>query len=505
MMDNGGDYVHILKGEGTKECPYIIKTAEDLASVELYSADPSIDNFNRLPYFYQDNDIDLGDYGDWKPIRLRGNYNGNGHKIKNMKIRKAYGGLLIKCAGLFSEIELGVIKKVVLENIDIKISMEKSKTPMLYYVGGLCGAINRTDFIYPTKVSNCYIDGEITVLNPYGITNLGSAGGLIGNAGYGNVTYNCIADLNVFASALSVGGLIGLQTSLEYTTHCCSYGDVTSIDAGTSWSTGGLIGKIRHIDFPDSILSGAQIEYCFSTGNVKSSYGDTGGLIGKTPRTELKDFYIKNCYSIGKTVNERVTSLGGLVGLGNVHIKNCYVSGDIQFHDYFNDHNPAVSTGGIIGEIIDYNLENKISNPDLFVNSIRLGGTMTFYNDKKSNKITGFGDIHGTVGTRRHPTKHKDVYCTDDFSFHNIEHFYPTYEGDELNAEEYITTTMAKRKSFYEGLGWEFSEKKWKYDGGYPYIDIKLDLKKEDYDFSNFQKIYNTKSNALSEIEIVKY
>jgi len=211
-------------------------------------------------------DIDLSDYSSgkgWTPIgnswtnSLKGTFNGNGHKVTNLKINSNNTGQGL--FGLFS----GVVKNIGVENVDINGGK---------CLGGIIGASASG-----STIDNCYATGKITLT-----TGSESVGGIVG---WGDSIKNSWADVDITASSSKyVGGIAGgLRQQVE---NSYSLGDIVG-----SNNVGGVVGYNG---------SSLQIYNSYSTGNIKGN-SSTGGVSGSS--------YIPlvNSFSTGT-----VTGSGGL-------------------------------------------------------------------------------------------------------------------------------------------------------------------------------------------------
>ena len=95
-------------GDGSKDNPYVIKTANQLAFMAKEVA--STDNTSKGKYYVLDADIDLGAHY-WNPIgvdspgnrRFYGKFDGKGHTVKNLKVQWIISGWTT--AGLFGRVQ----------------------------------------------------------------------------------------------------------------------------------------------------------------------------------------------------------------------------------------------------------------------------------------------------------------------------------------------------------------------------------------------------------------
>lgn len=226
-------------------------------------------------------DIDLSAYSNWKPIgnsntSFEGNFNGNGHKIKNLTINRPTEYFVGLFGYTYSDSK---IENVGLENVSVKGSS---------YVGGLAG---RT----LGDVSNCYVTGLVTGEN-------NSTGGLIGEINNyiyqsTNVIENCYAEVSVKGGGNAVGGFAGDT----------SHGPPSTNLIKNCYSTGNVEGQVRVGGFIGDCLD--PLENCYATGDV---LGDTyvGGFLGGRYNSTLN---INNCMSKGNVTGNKF--VGGFIGV----------------------------------------------------------------------------------------------------------------------------------------------------------------------------------------------
>lgn len=106
-------------GSGTESDPYQIATAGQLDAVR-YHLEAGV-------YFKLTAEIDLSGYSNWQPIGhvdpdygnsdyyFKGNIDGNGFKIKNLKINETYKDTV----GLFGVAYYSVLNNMALENVNV--------------------------------------------------------------------------------------------------------------------------------------------------------------------------------------------------------------------------------------------------------------------------------------------------------------------------------------------------------------------------------------------------
>ncbi|OKP94360.1 S-layer homology domain-containing protein [Paenibacillus sp. P46E] len=239
-------------GTGSASDPYQIATADQLNEVRNH-LDPGL-------YFKLIADIDLSSYANWMPIGVeiytanssggftfRGNMDGNGYKITNLKIDQP---VVVTEVGLFGR-SSGNITNMILEDIEVKGTNSLAS-------GGLL-SVN-----YGT-ISNTYVTGRIV--------NGINSGGLV-NENYGTIS-NSYALVSV-AGAGTIGGLVGNNNSSGSISNSYATGSVAG--AGI---TGGLVGR-----------NDGTIINSYATGNVSGTRNYLmGGLVGYSSNLSGSNFY----------------------------------------------------------------------------------------------------------------------------------------------------------------------------------------------------------------------
>ena len=266
-------------GDGSKEDPYRIANAGQLR----------LGARHMKKHFIMIKDIDLRGVDNFNfigtgPARFEGVFDGNGKKIKNLKIRrKSLSGI-----GFFGSIGVnGVVKNVGLEDIDIMVGVEGG------LVGGLVALNGGT-------IENSYVTGNVTG----GRTKVGGLAG--GNTG---TIKNSYATVSVEGND-DVGGLAGRNSGTIEKSYAT--GNVRGKE-----SVGGLVGLNS---------DEGTIENSYATGTVTGNE-KVGGLVGYSSRYGSREAIIQNSYATGRVKgNEKV---GGLAGAneGRIIGKNYWKAG----------------------------------------------------------------------------------------------------------------------------------------------------------------------------------
>ena len=223
------------------------------------------------------------------------------------------------------------------------------------------------------------------------VTGGDNVGGLVGQNDGGAIS-DCYATVAANGSRY-VGGLVGWNRGGTIS-DCYATGDVT----GTSWNTGGLVGRNDR---------GGTISDCYASGSVN---GDdwVGGLVGYN-RGERELATITACYATG-TVTGSSEKVGGLVGEHNGGtISACYVTGNASGTN---------EVGGLVGDnkgtisacYATGNATGTVNNVGGLVGSSE-GPISACY---ATGAASGSGFVGGLVGGNAHTTS--ACYATGDAS-----------------------------------------------------------------------------------------
>ena len=322
---------------------YLIKDKAQLEHLaELVNKGKSTTNVT----FILGEDIDLegeewtpiGDYSTNTSYVFRGTFDGNGHKISNLKIDNPTADY----QGLFGYTSGAEIKNISLEggqvegnsrvgflvgasgNSTISNSYSTgSVTGQGYNTGGLVGVSNDN-----STITNSYSTASVTGQGDY-------TGGLVGY-NYSNSTIsNCYSIGNVTGQGNHTGGLVGLNSTNSTIKNSYATGDVT----GQGNFIGGLVGMNN---------SSSTITCSYAIGDVIGQTDNTGGLVGYN-----NSGIITNSYATGD-VSGQGNCVGGLVASNNNSstITNCYALGVVTGQRFF--------VGGLVGGIISPDVNMQI-------------------------------------------------------------------------------------------------------------------------------------------------
>lgn len=299
-------------------CEYtLISTAEDLKKIELDGK-----------YLLLE-DIDLGG-AEWTPVGtddapFTGEFNGNGHTVKNYKITvyREYIGFFGAISGYAKIYGLGVEEF----NIDV------SGSSVGLMAGGLIGCSTGESI----HIESCHASGEMNITASVGDDdnngyNSAYVGGLIGYTQGSASVYYCYSDVEISANtdkyaALFIGGLSGHYHDWRIS-ECYSSSNVSAITTDTAIYIGGLLGS----------SSGAQqhkIQNCYTTGSVYalSNSGDinAGGVVGRGAAL----YCYSTCPVNASSVSGEVLA-GGIVGGTSTFltVSNCLATGRVISSGY---------------------------------------------------------------------------------------------------------------------------------------------------------------------------
>ena len=241
-------------GAGTKEKPYLMRTAEDLQSLATLVL-PVTSADAEPTYVKLWNDIDLAGV-DWKPINTDGakkiDFDGNGKTISNL-------GSVGAMASFFGVV-FGNVYNVTFKDANI-VSDDNGGV-----LGAACGFTGAAATISNVHCVNCNVLGKKN-----------GVGGFVGQMNVGQIT-RCSFDGLVSGTGNYVGGIVGYFNKGDAydkakVDNCITTGQVIEdggIDAGHQ-RYGGIAGGING--------QHQFVEYCISTAEVISGTG-TAGIVG---------------------------------------------------------------------------------------------------------------------------------------------------------------------------------------------------------------------------------
>lgn len=315
-------------GEGTKEDPYRISTAEELQllSQGVQPWNPQCREYQSAHYRLEE-DIVLNDDADfenwesnppenlWTPIyTISGSFDGNGRTIRGLYCK---GG---EDCGLFKTID-GDVYDLTLENAFIDGRQETKAG------GTLAAAISGT-------VANCKSSG--TVLG--GESETSAFGGMVGT-NYGTMT-DCTFEGRLFSTGSTLGGVAGQGGNFL---NCHVHGQIVCEEEDSAHA-GGIVGSFS------AFMKDCSIENCTFSGEILSS-GVGGGIasIGGASDKEGCKALIRNCTNLGTVT--AATDAGGILG----YSLQCAPGCEIRLEDCKNQgavtslNTALYASGGILG------------------------------------------------------------------------------------------------------------------------------------------------------------
>ena len=285
-------------GSGTKDDPYKIKTAEQLAKLaaDINSGIGDKEYTHSGEYFILTENIDLSAHR-WVPIgyyvineghQFSAYFNGNNKKITGLYVKEERDDY---SAGLF-----GAVGGITIENVIIENGYVEANGQAGILVGNATQAYGcNKQFI------NCTVSG--TVKNSSSTEDGRQSGGLVGYNSYGSYE-NCTADVTVIGGG-KTGGFAGEDFAGTYK-NCIAKGKVSG-----AWSVGGFAGVL---------FSETTVEKCASYGNVVAKDWNVGGFAGYIE----ENVKVNNCVSFGNVTSAVVgwaPKIGGFAGTVNNNSK----------------------------------------------------------------------------------------------------------------------------------------------------------------------------------------
>lgn len=368
---NGTDAVP-FEGAGSISDPFLISSAEELASLAYY-----VNNYRyfETDYYFSDYyianykmiaDIDLNNV-PWMPIGIyespfSGNFDGNGYKIKNLNIVNLYDGGLSLC-GLFGLLT-GSVKNVRIES-GISATDEYFLTAgaIAGMLGGgsITGCYNKSDILCPAVycmgglVGNVY-SGDIT--NSYNAGNVSGkySGGLIGwidtdGYDYGKGNAPTVKSFGTLYNTGDVCGEIagGIAGSAPYTVfvNCINTGKISAPEQTDGVLTRYIGGIAGMLNFNTSSYyetdENAGLIGCRNTGIIDGGNADySGALAGllMSDDSSGKTLFEKNIYKAQagvKAFGYPLSMTPGIIGTAAKESNDNIFEGDFDFdnEDYF--------------------------------------------------------------------------------------------------------------------------------------------------------------------------
>ena len=278
------------------------------------------------------NDIDLAKWGNWEPIGsddenpFEGEFDGNGHVIKNMTINIDSEDEVY--AGLFGYV------RATIRNTGMTGSKITATSSDDVYAGGIAGYSS-------SSISNCYNTSSVNAISSEEATaRYAYVGGIVGHISSGTID-NCYntgavsSTSNASFTHTHVGGIAGRHSFAEVS-NCYNAGVVTILSTSSDAYAGGILGY----------GSSSSIKNSHNTGEVKATCYNShvGGIAGATAGDT-----ISNCYNTAKVIidaeslRKPYAYVGGITGHSSSELNNCYNIGEVSAKAH------SINAGGIAG------------------------------------------------------------------------------------------------------------------------------------------------------------
>lgn len=414
-----------LKGAGTSSNPYQIGSVADLQAFMNMAANSEC----GYVYFKQTADIDLGGVDVTNAIpAFGGNYDGNGHTLKGIKIETNAG----TAAAYYYQ---GMINTLTSTGNIKNLTIDGNATLKSYYAGPLCGqvygtldnvtskvTVNNTQYYAGgiigvadagSKISNCVYDGKFTIENQY-------VGGITGASRRATLT-NCGFTGEFIPTATAknyVGGIIGLANPSDVIS-CYNKGTMPNDSLGAF--RGGIIAYANVAAAATSFYGTYNIKNCVNYANL---YGkNLGGIIANqsvsVANTATNYIYrsytnVDSCVNYGNIHVTATTASGGILGQHShsTKVTNCFNYGKISGYKSMNvggivggNNNAATdSTRSLIADCVNYgdftlSLDNQTTNYYNGGIAGNLGANTTIKNCSNFGNIKSWYEHGGIVGT----------------------------------------------------------------------------------------------------------
>ncbi len=361
---NGSTEQSFKYGNGTKENPYIIASAAQLAGLAKTINEASQDNTQfDGKYFKLATNIDLNNI-PWTSIGtetnpFKGSFDGGGFEITNMKVDDSLNSSNL---GLFGVVD-SKDGEIIFNNIKlINALIELSPENRVNTIGGIVAKIENNINV---EITNCTIlNLEIYAYNYNEDLVNTHVGGLVGFSKNNEKTLfkNNNININIYTDFNYVGGIAGYIEGEDIKIESCK--NIGNIK-GTNY-VGGLVGLFISDNF--------EMNNCNNNGNldVNPIYGNisfaVGGLIGSgersNPNESQSSITISKSYNFGKINTANSKFVGGLIGYSFSNIYFCSNFGDIYSEvNIYTTEDEVFNLGGIAGinngKILQCSLESK--------------------------------------------------------------------------------------------------------------------------------------------------
>lgn len=312
--DAGGVFA---SGTGTKEDPFLIKTADQLAA---FSASVNGGEKYEGQYVRLESDLDIIDR-QWTPIggevEFCGHFDGSGYAISGLTIGTAKEPADLEYVGLFGAIgPNSSIRNLGVANVSIVNKLnDVDNRPM---VGALLGSLGKG-----AVVDACWATGAVA--SDAKTDQYSYIGGLVGATELNSLICNSWTDVYILGYGYSdnfVGGIVGQVSNKSAVINCATFGEVKDYGNTSSMAaTGGVVGACYGTTYA-----------CYAMGDVyqdSMDYGDgevgVANVVGNTP-WEIAAY---NCYY--NTDAKLACNSGELEPRGVGFDVNSYCLGDNEY------------------------------------------------------------------------------------------------------------------------------------------------------------------------------
>ena len=438
-------------GSGTKDDPYRIFNADQLNQVRNFAGKTDV-------YFSLEADIDMTQWiaennpsQGWQPIGkdsgFRGNFNGNGHIISNLWIKRPSTDYI----GLFGKID---------DNAEIlNLKLENAEYVGNDYVGGIVGYCYNAN-----SITSCEFNGKIS-----GNDYIGGIIGYIDNNGDHDFE---VSDCNSYCHINGrdyIGGICGYnynrvhggENYRVFISDCLSYSNIDGRDY-----IGGICGYAYSYSDRTYSNSNITISNCYSYNHINgNSYiGGVSGYNYTYGSGTHSSITISNCYSHNH-INGN-SNIGGVSGdnfnydsgnNGNITTSDCFTNGRIKGNE---------SIGGIVGYIEknkgSLDISKCYSNNSIIEGKNYVGG---IFGNSTANNI----QTSGNVSLNEVISSDNNLYrIGNKGGFDNNLAWVltqmllnsakqPIPDDSGANGTSTGLSTL-KLQATYEGLGWDFAD-----------------------------------------------
>ncbi len=273
-------------GAGTQEDPWLITSKEDLIALAVFLNSGKAESFDTEAagignchgyYFKQTADIDLTGV-TWEPIGysgsyyFAGNYDGDGHSIKNAISTGKVDPDGFATAGIFGWVAFGSVKNLHVKNANFVATGQNNYS----YVGGIAGVC------YGSSIINCSVVNSF--LESKRNNNNNCAGSIVGYS-TGGTFEKCAAENNQVKTMAYGGGFVG------------EVDDDPKYGAGTSTFTNCYTANCSVSSKTDDVQGVSLV----------------GGFVGEMTDSALT---VNNCYVYRVTLSTEGTAVPGIKATG---------------------------------------------------------------------------------------------------------------------------------------------------------------------------------------------